>query len=538
MAEKLTYEELEQRVKSLEKIEFHYINKQRLILAAIHDGLWENDFKNSFFQFSDNMFTMLGYSPLDGIKGYEFLMSKLHHEDIKHLEYELQRFNSGELKTWQIVFRLQAADGSWRYILSRGNCIAKDENGVGYHYVGTHTDITENKLTESKQKELEATNRRLQKSESLGNMAGGIAHLFNNYLYVVIGNLELALEDLPKNSPIRKNLINAMKATRRCSDVSSTMLTYLGQTNVKTEPIDISEFCRNNLSTFKLLVKRSITIQTELSDTPMIVRANTSQMEQVITHLINNASESIGENRGKISLITKTIKSSDISKFHLFPADSKPFVDIYGCFGVTDTGCGIPAEDIYKLCDPFFTTKFTGRGLGLAAVLGIVKSWNGMVGVNSDIGHGSSFMIFLPLSVDSAVKHSGKLEQTPRIKKYSTVLVVDDHEMVRAMAMIMLKRIGFEVLSAKNGVEAIEMFKKNIESVVCLITDLSMPELDGWATLAAIRKIKPNIPAILASGYDEAFAMSNDNSEKVQAFLHKPYSIKDLKVALEQALRA
>ncbi|MGD9733513.1 MAG: ATP-binding protein [Desulfamplus sp.] len=400
-------------------------------------------------------------------------------------------------------------------------------------------DITERKQAEEKQKELEAINLRLQKAESLSQMAGGIAHLFNNYLYAVSGNLESALEELPDDSLIRDNLTEAMKAANRCADVSGSMITYLGQTVVKPELIDISEYCRKSLTKLQSSINRGITIETNFIDRELLIRSNESQMEKVIKHLITNASESIGEKKGRINLITKTISASDISRFHLLPVDSKPSADTYVCLEVTDTGCGISKEDFHKLSDPFFTTKFTGRGLGLAVVSGIVKSWGGMIGVRSKVGHGSTFMVFLPLSADALISQTKELPQSLQPKKLSTVLLVEDHDMVLKITTIMLKRMGFEVISAVNGVEAVEKFRQHKESISCLITDLSMPELDGWGTLAEIRKIKPDIPAILASGYDESFVMSRDNyTEQPQVFLHKPYTIDDLKSALGQAMNS
>lgn len=266
----------------------------------------------------------------------------------------------------------------------------------------------ENEIIE--RKKLEIKNLQLQKAESLGQMAGGIAHLFNNYLYVVTGNLELALDDLHEDSSVRENLIAAMKAARRSSDVSGAMLTYLGQSLAQTQSLDIGEFCRKHLPNLQSQssANSGITIETDLIDTELIVSANANQMQQVLNHLITNACESIGENNGKISLslTTRTIPASDISKLYIFPAGSNPSSNNYACLQINDTGCGISSEDIHKLFDPFFTTKFTGRGLGLAVVSGIVKSWGGCIGVSSKIGHGSSFMVFLPLSLDASISQS------------------------------------------------------------------------------------------------------------------------------------
>jgi len=587
MTKKPTYEELEQRIKELEQAEIELKRSEELfcglfsnmtsgsaIYAVINDGSKGSDYivkkfnniterkkiEQSLYE-SEKRFKLMfmnapmPYQSLDengnfldvnqaylDVLGYshEELIGKnfgdiLHPDWVDHFKENFPKFKAiGEIVG--VEFEMVKKNGTRILVFFNGK-IQRDADGIFQRTHCIFQDITEKKQAEAKQKELEAINLRLQKAESLGQMAGGIAHLFNNYLYAVSGNLELALDDLPEESLIREKLMEALKAARRCSDVSGSMLTYLGQSFAKTESFDIGEFCRKSLPDIQLSVHKNIVIETDLSNTELTVIANPNQMQQVLNHLITNACESIGENKGGISLslTTRTIPASDISKLHIFPVDCKPSADTYACVEVTDTGCGIPTEDIHKLFDPFFTTKFTGRGLGLPVVLGIVKSWGGMIGVTSEVGHGSSFMVFLPLSVDASISQIKKSVQSPQAKPFSTVLLVDDHPAVLRMTTVMLKKMGFEVISASDGVEAVELFKQHKESIGCLITDLSMPELDGWGTLAEIRKIKPDIPAILASGYDEAFAMSRIDSEKPQAFLHKPYLMSDLKSALGQA---
>ncbi len=514
-------------------------SKERFELAMkfTNDGLFDWNLETNQIHYSSGWKRMLGYSD-DEVKDEFSEWERLtKFEDMKASWDMLNEVLEGKRGHFEKEFKMQHKDGHWVDILSRANVVF-NEDGKGVRVVGTHVDITARKQAEMKQKELEAINLRLQKAESLSQMAGGIAHLFNNYLYAVSGNLELALEELSDDSLIRYNLTEAMKAARRCADVSGSMLTYLGQSVVKTESVDISELCRKNLSTFQSQSSANIgiTIETDLVEAELFVRVNTHQMQQVLNHLITNACESIGENKGRISLITRTIRVSEMSGFHLLPVDCKPSANTYACVEVSDTGCGISKEDIHRLFDPFFTTKFTGRGLGLSVVLGTVKSWGGMIGVKSEIGHGSSFMVFLPLAVDAPIYQTEKLSQSLKPKEFPTLLIVDDNQAVLKMTTIMLKKMGFEVISAVNGVDAVKKFRQHKESISCLITDLSMPELDGWGTLTEIRKINPSVPAILASGYDEAFAMSRDTSEKPQAFLHKPYSMSDLKGALGTVL--
>ena len=192
------------------------------------------------------------------------------------------------------------------------------------------------------------------------------------------------------------------------------------------------------------------------------------------------------------------------------PIDWKPTADLFACLEVTDTGCGMAEEDLDKIFDPFFTTKFTGRGLGLAVVLGIVKTWGGAIGVESKKNQGSIFRVFLPLVTGELPRPSEKATQAHRMEPGGTVLLVEDQDTVRNMAESMLKRMGYEVLAASGGAEAVDLLRENLDRVRFVITDLTMPGMDGWETLAALRKIRPHIPVILVSGHDEARVMTGN----------------------------
>jgi CheY-like chemotaxis protein len=216
---------------------------------------------------------------------------------------------------------------------------------------------------------------------------------------------------------------------------------------------------------------------------------------------------------------------------------------------VKDAGCGIADKDIEKLFDPFFSSKFTGRGMGLAVVLGIVKAHDGAVTVESEPGRGSAFRVFLPVSGEEVLRQPDKgnygdtLQQGVPIITSSivmegsgTVLLVEDEEMVREIAAAMLTRLGFSVVEAKDGVEAVELFRQHQDKIRCVLCDNTMPRMNGWETFTALRKLAPDIPVILASGYDEAQVMAGDHPEWPQAFLNKPYKLKGLSDAISQAL--
>jgi PAS domain S-box-containing protein len=400
----------------------------------------------------------------------------------------------------------------------------------------TH-DITERKRAEAAKTRLEAENRQLQKAESLGRMAGAIAHLFNNHLAVVIGNLEMALMDLSGDALIRKDLIEAMRAARRSADVSGLMLTYLGHSTAKPELLDLSEVCRQNLSTLNDALPESIALKTDLLPSGPVVRANANQMQQVLTHLITNGWESIGHSAGTVTLASRILLASEVPESHLAPVDWKPAANLFACLEVTDTGCGTAEEDLTEIFDPFFTTKFTGRGLGLAVVLGTVKTWGGAIGVKSKKNQGSIFRVFLPLVTGELPRLSEKATQTRQMEPGGTVLLVEDQDTVRNMAESMLKHMGYQVLAASCGAEAVELFSENPDRVSFVITDLTMPVMNGWETLTALRKIQPHIPVVLVSGHDEARVMAENYSKQPHVFLHKPYLKGDMEAAIEAALK-
>jgi two-component system cell cycle sensor histidine kinase/response regulator CckA len=201
-----------------------------------------------------------------------------------------------------------------------------------------------------------------------------------------------------------------------------------------------------------------------------------------------------------------------------------------------DTGCGISREEMDKIFDPFFTTKSTGRGLGLAVAMGLIRSWGGMINVDSVVGEGSCFCVLIPLLEDMVPLQTGVLPEHKNLKKGGTILLVDDDMVLCEVIETVLESLGFSVFVASGGNEAVALFQKHQDSIECLLTDLSMPGMDGWETLAAIRRIKPQLPAILSSGYDETKAMGGEHDEQPQAFLHKPYKRSDLKIVLAQVL--
>ena len=444
----------------------------------------------------------------------------------------------------------QAKDGRLIHVSVTASPI-KDATGAVVGVSKVVRDITPRKQAEAERERLEAQNRHLQKSESLNRMAGSIAHHFNNQLHVVLANLELARHDLPAPETVGL-LADATTAARKAAEVSSLMLTYLGQSGGQLEPLDLADTCRRHIAILRAAAPPGLTWETHLPAPGPVVLANASQIQQVLTNLATNAWEAMSGSPGSIRLAVKTVPGADIPPANRFPVNFQAQAKAYACLEVADAGGGIPAEHFERIFDPFFSNKFAGRGMGLAVVLGTVRARAGAVTVESEPACGSVFRVFLPVSEEAVPPQpAGVLSVSPKAETgpaapasparrahpfAGTVLVVEDEPSLRKVVGFALARLGYAVLTAQDGVEALEVFRQHREQICCVLCDLTMPRLDGWETLAALRKLDPNLPVILASGYSKTEVMAGEHAEWPQAFLSKPYESKALATAVTNAL--
>ncbi len=528
-------------------------SEERFTLAIEGNGagLWDWDMVKDQVVYSAQWKMMLGYEVHEVEDTFSGWKNLWHPDDCANIEKAIQNYLAGETDQYEIIHRLRHKDGGWRWILTRGD-IVKDAQGKPCRWVGTNLDITAQKQAAAEKAEIESQNRQLQKAESLGRMAGAIAHHFNNQLGVVIGNLEMAIDELPLDAGPIENLTTAMKASNRAAEMSSLMLTYLGQSFDKREPLDLSDACRRSLTMLQAVKPSNVVLETYLPSPGPVISTNENYIQQVMTNLITNAWEAVGESRGSVHMTVKTVTTSDIPEAHRFPIGWQPQDHAYACLEVADEGGGIADKDIEKIFDPFFSSKFTGRGMGLAVVLGIIRAHDGAITVESEPGRGSTFRVFFPaVSGEEVPRQPGNgncgdtLRQgvptipspiMPLEGRGGTVLLVEDEEMVRKMAAAMLRHLGFLVLEAKDGFEAVEVLRQRQDEIHCVLCDLTMPRMNGWETLTALRKLVPDVPVILASGYDKAHVMSGDHPEWPQVFLGKPYRLKELSDAISQAM--
>jgi PAS domain S-box-containing protein len=461
-------------------------------------------------------------------------------QDIFYL-HRKQVLKSGETQACEL--RMVKNDGTpfWANLATTAT---QDESGAPLLRL-VLSDITERKHTEEEKEKLEAQNRQLQKAESLGRMAGAIAHHFNNQLQAVMMSLELIKCNLPENAGVVESFSRATESVQKAAEVSTLMLTYLGQSQVKREPLDLSETCRLSLPLLRAGIPQRVALATHFLSPGPVLCANANQIQQVLTNLVTNAWEASGDEKCAIRLTITTVPATDIPGANRFPIDWQPKNSAYACLEVADSGCGIAAEEIGKIFDPFFSSKFAGRGLGLSVVLGIVRAHSGLLTVESKPGRGSVFRVFLPTVSAETDSGTSTMDQAPVAVEIEpvacpalvgTLLLVEDEAGVRETVTLALVHFGFTVLVAKDGGEALEVFRLHQEKIVCVLSDVSMPRMNGWETLTALRELAPGLPVILLSGYSEAQVMEGHHSELPQAFLSKPFEINALVSLIEKVL--
>ena len=403
------------------------------------------------------------------------------------------------------------------------------ENGRPVGTICFGTDITENRREEEHRLALERKLLDAQKLESLGVLAGGIAHDFNNLLAAILGNTNLAQMHVPESDlKLTAYLKSIEKASMRAADLCKQMLAYSGKGRFAMRVLDVNEVVRETLELLEVSITKKAALRVELRHGVPAVRADSTQLRQVIMNLVINASEAIGENSGLIRVRTGVVKA-DAGYFAdaYVPAELAP--GDYVFVEVSDTGCGMSADTQKRIFDPFFTTKFTGRGLGLAAVLGIVRGHKGALKLTSELGRGSTFKFLLPLA-PAASPHllAPSLKSSATWKQVGTILVVDDDPSVRAVIARMIEAVGFTVLQAVDGRHGVEVFRENRRSIRAAILDMTMPNLDGREALERIREISSDVPVIMVSGFSEKCNGGSFVNGGPNAFLQKPFSNDEL----------
>jgi PAS domain S-box-containing protein len=396
-------------------------------------------------------------------------------------------------------------------------------------------DISKRKQVEQEHRDLEARFQHAQKLESLGVLAGGIAHDFNNLLTGVLGHAELALMQMPAGTPAREHLEHIQQASHRAAELCRQMLAYAGKGRFVVELLDLSRMVQEMTYLLEVSISKKVVLMYNLAGNLPAVEADATQVRQVLMNLITNASEAIGENSGVITISTGAAHCDQDYLRQVYGAEDLPEGN-YASLEVADTGGGMDEQTRKKIFDPFFTTKFAGRGLGLAAVQGIVHSHKGAIRVYSEPGRGTTFKVLLPAKAGAGVPPPSRSLLRPEMRLAGTILMADDEENVRMVGQAMLEKVGLRVLTATNGLEAVDLYRAHADDIACVLLDLTMPQMGGVETFRELRRIRPDVRVVLCSGYSEQDALSHFAGEGLAGFVQKPFRLTDLAGTLCKAL--
>jgi PAS domain S-box-containing protein len=430
---------------------------------------------------------------------------------------------------WKGEIKNRAKDGTF-YWVDTTIVPLLDPAGVPERFVAIRADITA-------RKDGEEALRQSQKLESLGVLAGGIAHDFNNLLTGILGNSNLASLLLPPGSPIQPYLEQVEQGAMRAAELTRQMLAYAGKGNTLIVPVNMNQLVTDMAKLLSISISKKATIRCELAPGIPEIMADATQMQQVVMNLVTNASDALGDKAGGVITIQtfdRTIDATDIAA--LSPVNPiKP--GRYVTLEVTDNGCGMSQETALKIFDPFFTTKFTGRGLGLSALLGILRSHGGTIKVYSEVGHGTCMKVFLPAwgGVAESTVEPDPPADTGAV--HGTILVVDDDPAARAVASALSAAVGLKVLEAADGLEGVRVFAMRKAEISLVLLDLTMPNLDGREAFQQIRDISPTVPVILSSGYNENEAVGDLGRMGLAGFLPKPYRHQQFDAVVRKALQ-
>jgi PAS domain S-box-containing protein len=438
--------------------------------------------------------------------------------------------NSGTLagvqgqRAFQIEFRLRRADGEYRSMFTAGT-----PRFAGSRYLG-HITITVD-ITELKRKHDHVL--AMRKLESLGVLAGGVAHDFNNLLGGILASAELLMADRSEGSSFDEDVVHRIRtAAIRGGEIVRQLMVFSGEEGQTFEPVDLSRLISEMLQLLNVSISKRAKLKVNLNEQLPLVRANAAELRQVVLNLITNASDALGESDGDITVAVSQVRTGpDYRSPNLSHGDYVRLV-------VSDTGCGMTEEVQSKIFDPFFTSKFAGRGLGLAAVRGVIRSHGGTIHVVSSPGQGSRFEILLPGNSEPLQEN----HETPLtaavvdIASFArTVLVVEDEDTLRLAVSKMLRRKGFTVIEAPNGEIGVELFRANEAKIDVAFLDLTLPGMSGREVMGELRRLQPNLKVIITSAYSQDWAQTTIGGHPTWLYIRKPYQLSHLTALLQNA---
>ena len=508
------------------------------ILQHSREVLFGYDLKNRRIDYlSPACLSLTGYTA-DEFKsmGADELLQLIHPDDRAEIcrLIDQQRQHVKEREWLGLVdYRFLHRDGQF-HSFSDHLHVVYDAEGNTIYLSGSARDMTQVVRLEDSMRILEKKFQDGQKMAGLGLLASGIAHDFNNLMTVVLGNAELALLD--HGGSDGGELDEIKKTALRAAELANQMLVYTGKTSLVVSSIDLSSVVKEMGSLLYVSISKKVTIQYCLAGKVSCIRGDVSQIRQVVMNLITNASEAIGDRSGVIAVSIHEVELKAGELERTFPPGGLP-TGLYVQLEVSDTGDGMNEETLQKIFDPLFTTKITGRGLGLASLLNVVQRHTGAVEVKSEVGRGTVFRVYFP--VEEQKNESGieaTLAADGEWRGYGTVLVADDEGAIRDISSALLERLGFRVITASDGVETVDLYTEHAGEISLLLMDLNMPRLNGVEAVLRIRHINPQVPVLFMSGYPREQVMERFSHQPHTDFVKKPFQNSELLAGIRSVM--
>ncbi|SLM32386.1 putative Histidine kinase [Desulfamplus magnetovallimortis] len=506
--------------------------KFRAMVENINDWVWECDINGTFTYSSPAVTKILGYAPEEII---DRLFTDFVPEDSKKATAETFKtlINTKKSITNRIRPNIRK-NGMTAYLETSAHPVFDNSGNTVTGYRGIDRDITQRVTAEEAQTQLENQLHQAQKMESVGRLAGGVAHDFNNILSVIIGYAEYSLLDIDNEHPLYQNIITIMEAGHRASRLTQQLLAFSRKQMIKQEILNVGSEIENILKMLGRLLGEDIEIVVIHGRDNLLVKADRSQLEQIILNLSINARDAMPQG-GRLTIETGEVALEEGVINHHFDITAGDYVRIT----VSDTGEGIPREIMKNIFEPFFTTKARGKGtgLGLSTVYGIIKQNNGDIDVYSEQGQGTAFKIYLPRiyeTIEEKEKQPGTIVEIPHATE--TILLVEDDDMLREMINKALSSRGYTVIEAENGEQGEELFNKFEGKISLLLSDVVMPRKNGVELATALKKRSPDLKIILMSGYTENAIILDDFPGPEIHFIQKPVTPKIISDAVQKAI--
>jgi PAS domain S-box-containing protein len=503
--------------------------RMKLALQGAELGTWDWNVTSGHVAFDERWAAMLGCQRDELEPHLSTWEDRLHPEDRPHVDAALQAHLDGETAVYEAEYRMRHDAGHWIWVLDKGRVIERDAQGQPARMCGTHLDVSARKRAEDEHRELEAQLRQSQRLESIGLLAGGVAHDFNNILTAIFGNTELAMDELQSHLPGARGVLEGMheieKSVERAATLTRQLLAFGRRQVLHPQVLDLNTILRELSKMLRRLVPEQIALRLIYDPRLGAVRADPGQLEQVIVNLVVNARDAMPDG-GELVVETGHVTLDEAGAAAIANADPGP----YTVLRVTDTGIGMDDATRERVFEPFFTTKpvGAGTGLGLSTVYGIVQQAGGCISLESTPGSGTTFRIYIPIVVDAAAPRAPDESLQPPPGGTETILVCEDDTAVREFTAQVLKVAGYKVLVAADATEALSRADQHDRVLHLLVTDVVMPGMNGRDLADALTARRPDLQVLFVSGYASNVIADQGVIEHNVNFLEKPYRRSDL----------